>query len=75
MTGVQTCALPIYIHQYYESYLPMNHERTLENLNDFKKIIDAMKIHDSATAADIIRDHVERFNKKMQKKTKAAGKD
>lgn len=63
------------IHQYYESYLPMNHERTLENLNDFKKIIDAMKIHDSATAADIIRDHVERFNKKMQKKTKAAGKD
>ena len=63
------------IHQYYESYLPMNHERTLENLNDFKKIIDAMKIHDSATAADIIRDHVERFNKKMQNKTKAADKD
>ncbi len=59
------------IHQYYESYLPMNHGRTLENLTDFKKIIDAMKIHDSAMAADIIRDHVERFNIKMQKQTDA----
>ena len=62
------------IHQYYESYLPMNHERTLENLTDFKKIIAAMKIHDSVAAADIIRDHVERFNKKMQEKTAVADK-
>ncbi|MBA3010532.1 MAG: FadR family transcriptional regulator [Proteobacteria bacterium] len=57
------------IHQYYESYLPMNHERTLENLNDFERIIAAIKMKDAATAADIIRDHVERFNKKMQEKT------
>jgi GntR family transcriptional regulator, transcriptional repressor for pyruvate dehydrogenase complex len=61
------------IHRYYEFYLPMNHERTLENLNDFKKIIAAMKSHDSVAAADIIRDHVERFNKKMQTKTAAIG--
>ncbi len=54
------------IHQYYEAYLPMNHERTLENLSDFEKLIAAMKIHDSAGAADIIRDHVKRFRKKMQ---------
>lgn len=57
------------IHQYYESYLPMNHERTLENLNDFERIIAAIKMKDATTAADIIRDHVERFNKKMQEKT------
>jgi len=63
------------IHQYYEDYLPMNHGRTLENLTDFKKIIAAMKIHDSTVAADIIRDHVKRFNKKMQKKTKASSKN
>ncbi len=56
------------IHQYYSSYLPMNHERTLENLTDFEKIIAAMKLHDSAMAADIIRDHVARFRKKMQEK-------
>ena len=57
------------IHQYYESYLPMNHERTLENLNNFERIIAAIKIKDAATAADIIKDNVERFNKKMQEKT------
>ncbi|MCP3943606.1 MAG: FadR family transcriptional regulator [Desulfobacteraceae bacterium] len=57
------------IHQYYEFYLPMNHARTLENLTDFEKLIKAMKIHDTTAAANIIRDHVERFNKKMQKKT------
>jgi GntR family transcriptional regulator, transcriptional repressor for pyruvate dehydrogenase complex len=63
------------IHQYYESYLPMNHERTLENLNDFEKLIAAMKRHDSDAAADIIRDHVERFNKKMQEKPMVSGRD
>jgi len=57
------------IHQYYEAYLPMNHERTLENLSDFEKLIAAMKINDSAGAADIIRDHVKRFRKKMAKQT------
>ena len=60
------------IHQYYESYLPMNHERTLENLADFEKIIAAIKRKEAAEAADIIRDHVDRFNKKMQEKTAAA---
>jgi DNA-binding FadR family transcriptional regulator len=54
------------IHPYYKDYLPMNHETILENLNDFKKIIRAMKSHDSAAAAAIIKDHVERFNQKMQ---------
>lgn len=58
------------IHQYYADYLPMNHERTLENLTDFEKIIEAMKIKDSKAAAHIIQDHVERFNLKMQEKTK-----
>ncbi len=55
------------IHQYYDDFLPMNEERTLENLTDFKKIIDAIKNGDKDTAAGIIRDHVKRFNKKMQK--------
>ncbi len=58
------------IHNYYEYYLPMNHERTKENLQDFEKIIAAVKIQDHKTAAAIIMDHVERFNKKMQKRTK-----
>ncbi len=59
------------IHLYYEEYLPMNKERTLENLNDFKKIIAAMRENDSETAAAIIQDHVKRFNDKMLSKIKS----
>jgi DNA-binding FadR family transcriptional regulator len=58
------------IHQYYAEYLPMNKKRTLENLTDFEKIIDAMKINDAKTASAIIMDHVKRFSDKMQEKTK-----
>jgi len=57
------------IHRYYAEYLPMNKERTLENLTDFEKIIDAMKVNDAKTASAIIRDHVKRFSDKMQEKT------
>jgi len=53
------------IHPYYKEYLPMNKERTLENLTDFKKIIDAMRINDGKAAAAIIKDHVKRFSDKM----------
>ncbi len=53
------------IHRYYRDYLPMNHERTLENLNDFEKIIAAMKAKDGAAASAIIADHVRRFHEKM----------
>ncbi len=62
------------IHLYYDEYLPMNKKRTLENLIDFEKIINAMKINDSKTASAIIMDHVKRFNDKMQEKTKAKSK-
>ncbi|MBU1344030.1 MAG: FadR family transcriptional regulator [Proteobacteria bacterium] len=58
------------IHQYYEEYLPMDKERTLENLTDFEKIIEAMKVNDAKTASEIIRDHVKRFNDKMKEKNK-----
>ena len=57
------------IHQYYQVYLPMNHERTLENLIDFQRIIEAMKIRDAVKASDIIMDHVKRFTEKMQEKS------
>jgi len=57
------------IHNYYQDYLPMNQERTMENLLDFKKIIAALKAHDSETAAAIITDHVARFNLKMKQIT------
>ncbi|HSL60411.1 MAG TPA: FadR/GntR family transcriptional regulator [Desulfotignum sp.] len=53
------------IHRYYQDYLPMNPERTLENLNDFEKIIAAMKAKDGAAASAIITDHVQRFHDKM----------
>lgn len=53
------------IHRYYQDYLPMNRERTLENLRDFDKIIAAMKEKDGAAAATIITDHVQRFHDKM----------
>ena len=59
------------IHNYYEYYLPMNHERTLENLNDLEKIIAAIKAGDSRTASALIMDHVKRFNQKMSQKTDA----
>jgi DNA-binding FadR family transcriptional regulator len=57
------------IHQYYDEYLPMDREKILENLTDFEKIIDAMKINDAKTASAIIMDHIKRFNDKMQGKT------
>jgi DNA-binding FadR family transcriptional regulator len=57
------------IHQYYAQYLPMNRERTHENLTDFRKIIDAMKADDPETASAIIMDHVKRFSDKMKEKT------
>ncbi len=56
------------IHPYYRDFLPMNHERTLENLTDFEKIIDAIKAKDCAKASHIIMDHVSRFNEKMKKR-------
>jgi DNA-binding FadR family transcriptional regulator len=62
------------IHQYYDEYLPMNKERTLENLTDFEKIIEAMKINDAKKASDIIMDHVKRFSDKMQEKTRSKSK-
>ncbi len=43
----------------------MNQERTLENLDDFDKIIAAMRAKDGATASAIITDHVQRFHDKM----------
>ena len=60
------------IHSYYQDYLPMNQERTMENLLDFKKIITALKAHDSETAASIITDHVARFTQKMKQITQGA---
>ena len=57
------------IHRYYAEYLPMNKKRSLENLTDFEKIIDAMKVNDAKTASTIIMDHVKRFSDKMQAKT------
>ncbi|WP_457552644.1 FadR/GntR family transcriptional regulator [Desulfobacula sp.] len=56
------------IHSYYKEYLPMNKERTLENLTDFEKIIAALKVNDGKTASAIIMDHVQRFSDKMQEK-------
>ncbi len=58
------------IHLYYNEYLPMAQDRTLENLMDFKKIIDAMKAGDEVAASEIIRDHIKRFNDKMLEKTR-----
>lgn len=55
------------IHRYYEEYLPMDKAKTLENLIDFEKIIDAMKVNDAKTASKIMMDHVKRFNDKMQR--------
>ncbi len=46
----------------------MNKKRTLENLKDFEKIIDAMKVNDGKAASVIIIDHIKRFNDKMQEK-------
>jgi len=57
------------IHLYYNEYLPMAQDRSLENLMDFKKIIEAMKAGEAVTASDIIRDHIKRFNDKMLEKT------
>lgn len=57
------------IHNYYEYYLPMNRERTLENLKDLEKIIAAIKAKDGSTASTLIMEHVDKFKQKMNKKT------
>ncbi|WDP91400.1 MAG: FadR family transcriptional regulator [Desulfobacter sp.] len=56
------------IHNYYEYYLPMNRERTLENLTDLEKLIAALKARDGRTASSLIMDHVDKFSRKMAKK-------
>ncbi|MCP4023217.1 MAG: FadR family transcriptional regulator [Desulfobacteraceae bacterium] len=56
------------IHEYYDEYLAMDKDRTMENLNDFEKIIQAIKNKDDQTASAIIQDHVKRFSDKMEKK-------
>lgn len=59
------------IHEYYGYYLPMDRNSTLENLIDFKEIIAALKSGDGRHAADLIMDHVSRFNEKMTRKTES----
>jgi len=58
------------IHPYYEAYLYMDKKNTLENLNDIKKIITALKLNDAVTASSVIMDHVKRFNDKMEETVK-----
>lgn len=57
------------IHEYYGYYLPLNDASVLENLNDFREIIAALRSGNGRDAADLIMDHVARFNKKMTRKT------
>jgi DNA-binding FadR family transcriptional regulator len=63
------------IHLYYNEFLPMDKDRSLENLMDFKRIIDAMKAGDQKAASEIIMDHVKRFNDKMLEKTRKKPKE
>ena len=62
------------IHRYYDTYLRMDHQRTLENLTDFEEILEAMRNKDGKTASSIIRDHVNRFKEKMENDPRARGK-
>jgi len=58
------------IHEFYDEYLAMNERRTMENLDDFEKIIQALKEKDTKTVSAVIQDHVKRFSDKMEKKVK-----
>jgi GntR family transcriptional regulator, transcriptional repressor for pyruvate dehydrogenase complex len=55
------------IHEFHEESLDMNEPRTLENLDDFKNIIQALKIKDSQTVSSIVQNHVKRSSDKMKK--------
>lgn len=59
------------IHMHCSEYLPMDRERTLENLTDFEKLIAAMKAGDGKAASAIIMDHVKRFSDTMLEKKQA----
>ncbi len=56
------------IHNYYDEYLPMDKEIAQENYNDFKIIIKALENKASKEASEQIKDHVHRFNLRMQHK-------
>jgi len=56
------------IHNYYDEYLPMNKEVAEDNNNDFAIIIKAIENRDSQKASAQIKDHVHRFNLRMQHK-------
>jgi GntR family transcriptional regulator, transcriptional repressor for pyruvate dehydrogenase complex len=56
------------IHNYYDEYLPMNKEVAEDNNNDFAIIIKAIENKDGQKASSQIRDHVHRFNLRMQHK-------
>lgn len=55
------------IHRYYNEYLPMDRETSLENFHDFELILEALKHKNGQRASELIMDHVHRFNIKMQK--------
>ncbi len=53
------------IHNYYNTFLPMDKASCIENYNDFEQIIQALENKDSQTASRLVMDHVHRFNLKM----------
>lgn len=56
------------IHTYYESYLPMEEEVLRENLEDLRAIVTAIGVNDGERAAALAREHVRRFNTRMEKR-------
>lgn len=54
------------IHRYYTEYLPMDIEACQENHADFEMIIQALEDKNGPRAAELLMDHVFRFNLRMQ---------
>lgn len=54
------------IHTYYESYLPMEEEVLRQNLRDLEELLSAMESGDEGRAGELAREHVRRFNRRME---------
>ncbi len=56
------------IHRYYDRFLKAGPEEFRENYEDLCAIVDAVVRKDSAGASKLAREHVNRFNRYMEKK-------
>jgi DNA-binding GntR family transcriptional regulator len=57
-----------HIHRYFDRFLPREEKVLRENHNDLVEIVEAVEKGEALRAANLVQDHVARFNKLMEEK-------